>query len=183
MLPPIGIAGTAMVEDLHVRRMLAFCKRLYTLMTTNDICMAVFHRLADRLDQEMYNKLLCVFDVFGMEELTDFIRISKPRATDKLALDYTLSMRPPASQAPTNLLTTAASLGALKQDSRAHSLQKKLKPFKPMPATRVQQLLASGCPILRIANQIAEVRHTPDLMTVDTAVYICQARCPMACIC
>eukprot|EP00892_Ulva_mutabilis_P000025 jgi/Ulvmu1/10022/UM059_0071.1 len=120
--------------------------------------MGVFHRFADQLDNEMYNKLLCVLDMFGMEELTDFIRMSQPRETNKLALDYTLSMRPPTAKPPTNLLTTAASLGPLKHDSKAHSLQKRLKPVKPMPANRVQQLLAAGCPILRVANQLAEER-------------------------
>lgn len=117
----------------------------------------MFHQFANTLDEDMYNQVLYMFDVFGMEELTDFIRMTKPRLTNKLALDYTLSLRTPGAQAPTNLLTTAASLGPLKQNSMAHCLKKKPQPFKPMPAVRIQRLVAAGCPILHIASRIAEV--------------------------
>lgn len=152
------VSGTGFAEDLQVRRMLALCKRAYTLMTTYDTtCIPMFHRFANTLDEEMYNRLLYMFDMFGMEELTDFIRMTKPRLTSKLALDYTLSMRTPGAQAPTNLLSTAASLGPLKHNSMAHVLKKKPKPFQAMPAVRIQQLEAAGCPILHIASRIAEV--------------------------
>lgn len=156
------ISGTAFAEDLQARHMLALCKRAYTILTTHaTTCVPTFHQFCDKLGEDMYNRVLHVLDMFGMEELTDFIRMTKPRETNKLVLDYTLSLRPPDTKPPTNILTTASSLGPLKQNSMAKSERCKAKPFKPMPAVRIQQMAAAGCPILHISSQIAKVRRGP----------------------
>lgn len=157
--------------------MLALCKRAYNIFTTHaTTCTPTFHQFCNKLGEAMYDRVLHVFDMFGMEELTDFIRMTKPRETNKLVLDYTLSLRPPGTKAPTNILTTASSLGPLKQNSMAKSQRFKAKPFQPMPAVRIQQMVAAGRPILHIASQIAKVRsgHTgPHSETQQPACTYC----------
>jgi hypothetical protein len=68
-------SGTAVIEDLQARRMFALCNRVLFFITEYPECADSLAIACRRLDRISRNRLLSIFDLFELQEISDYIQL------------------------------------------------------------------------------------------------------------
>ena len=161
-------SGTAVIEDLLVRKLWEMCNKAHAMITMKDNCMDTFLRFCEGLSTEKRNRLLTAFSVFEKGDLLDYVQLVKPHLVQDSTvqpLNSTEHRDEARCTTVTDNRTTFA--GDTSKSGALRSLQ--IVPF----VSRVEALRKAGHPFLKIVDKLIDVRltHCTECLRCNVFVY------------